>query len=51
MIRLLAIILFALSFIFYVWSVRHGVWNWTPLMLGGLFSWCVSDSWDHPLRK
>lgn len=48
MIRLLAIISFALAFIFYAWSIRHGVWTWILFMLGGFLLASISGSWDRP---
>jgi hypothetical protein len=47
MIRLLAILSFAIAVLFDLWSIHHGIWTWTPFMLIGLLLWCISDGWDH----
>jgi hypothetical protein len=46
MTRLLAIISFGISVIFYGWDITHDRWTWTLFMLIGLLLWCLSDS--HP---
>lgn len=45
MIRLAAIISLALSFIFKLWSISHGGWDWALMMVLGLLLWCIAD---HP---
>jgi hypothetical protein len=44
MTRLLAILSFFMSVIFYAWDISHGHWTWTLFMLLGLFLWCLSGS-------
>jgi hypothetical protein len=46
MLRILAIISLALSFVFDVWSITHGVWTWTPFLILGILLWCISSAWD-----
>lgn len=45
MTKLLAIISFILSLIFYAWSISHGIWTWQFFMILGLALDCLSD---HP---
>lgn len=47
MVRLLAIISLALSFIFYAWSISHGRVDSMLLLVLGLLLWCISEGWDH----
>ena len=47
MVRLCAIISLFVSFMFYIWTIKHGVWTWTPFMILGLLLWCISEGWDH----
>ena len=47
MVRLLAIVFFALAVVFDAWSVSHGVWTWHLLALLGLLAWCISSAWDN----
>jgi hypothetical protein len=47
MVRLFAIISFALGFIFKAWSISHGAFDWQLLMLLGLLLWCISSAWDR----
>ena len=49
MTHLLAIIAFALSVIFYAWSIKHGVWSWQFFMLWGFLLEAVSshDKWPY----
>ena len=46
MFSLAAIIAFALSVIFYAWSVGHGVWTWQLFMLTGLLCVAISSRWN-----
>jgi hypothetical protein len=47
MVRLLAIIAFALAVIFDAWSITHGAFTWELFMLLGLLAWCISSAWDR----
>jgi hypothetical protein len=47
MIRLAAILSFFLSLVCYLWSVHHGIWDYTPFAVLGLLLWCTSSTWDN----
>jgi len=53
MIRLLAIISLAFSFVFYAWSLHHDRIDSMLLLILGLLLWCISEGWDHspPWRR
>jgi hypothetical protein len=46
MFAIAAIISFALSVIFYAWTLSHGVWSWELFMLIGLL--CLAISGKSP---
>lgn len=52
MFRIAAIVFFALSVIFYAFSISHDVLGWVLWMLLGLLCWCISEaSWPWVPRR
>lgn len=43
MLRILAILAFVMSIIFYAWNISHGTWTWVLWALLGAALWCASD--------
>lgn len=47
MVRLLAILSLALSFIFEAWKITHGSITYMFFLILGLLLWCISEGWDR----